>query len=329
MQTMNAKTAQELLRPSPLNATDAARLALEAVEALGPHAEGLGRVPLMQLLRRVLREGVDAVQQAEHTVSLKEAAWKSVEARQGRRAATLRDLRHYVRRILRVPGVESLPLRRITSRQCRDILQQAFGKSAHSYRKGRSILHSIFAFGYRQEWCDANPVDRVPAPVAAERPIHPLTLGEVRRLEQAVLLPEHRPMSLSLHLMLYCGIRPMEIQRLCPAEDIDREHKTVLIRSQTGKTGGGRLVPLRKAGRFAQDLRIPSNWAMRWRALRRAAGFDTWVPDVCRHTFATYHACYFRNLPALQLEMGHRDASLLQTRYILPSFHCHASAFWK
>ena len=41
--------------------------------------------------------------------------------------------------------------------------------------------------------------------------------------------------------------------------------------------------------------------------------------DVCRHTFASYHAAYLRNLPELQLEMGHRDASLLMTRYMAPA----------
>ena len=62
---------------------------------------------------------------------------------------------------------------------------------------------------------------------------------------------------------------------------------------------------------------------------RRAAGFRHWVPDVCRHTFATYHAAMFRNLPELQLEMGHRDTSLLRSRYMVPSSRKDAELFWK
>ena len=61
---------------------------------------------------------------------------------------------------------------------------------------------------------------------------------------------------------------------------------------------------------------LPRNWNRRWQALRRAAGFSHWVPDVLRHTFATYHACTFRNLPALQCEMGHSSTALLRTRYV-------------
>ena len=52
-----------------------------------------------------------------------------------------------------------------------------------------------------------------------------------------------------------------------------------------------------------------------------------WVPDVCRHTFATYHAAMFRNLPELQLEMGHRDTSLLRSRYMVPARRKDAEAF--
>ena len=50
---------------------------------------------------------------------------------------------------------------------------------------------------------------------------------------------------------------------------------------------------------------------------------------VCRHSFATYHAVLFRNLPELQLEMGHRDTSLLRSRYMVPAHRRDAVAFWR
>lgn len=80
-----------------------------------------------------------------------------------------------------------------------------------------------------------------------------------------------------------------------------------------------------------KDRIIPQGWNRKWQALRRAAGYrgNKWVPDVCRHTFASYHAAFFRNLPELQLEMGHRDASLLMTRYIAPALKKDAAAFWQ
>jgi integrase len=150
----------------------------------------------------------------------------------------------------------------------------------------------------------------------------------VERLEQAAELPEHRAMKTSLHLMLYCGLRPNEVARLRP-EDIQLQEKRVLVHPRTSKTGGGRMVPIRKSARLRGiRLRIPRNWQNRWRALRRAAGFTRWVPDVCRHTFASYHAAHFKNLALLQLEMGHSTITLLRSRYLNLPRTRHAHEFW-
>ena len=321
-------TARRLIRELPLDINDAARLILEATEALGERVNGLERREMLLLLRRVWNEGVRVVEAAEHTVSFEEATRQSIAARSGRRPATLRDLRHFTRRMLRVEGVAALPLRGMCAADCRRILAAAFGSSTHSYRKGRAILHSIFEYGRRMQWCGSNPVADVEAPRVQEREIVPLTLPEVERLEAAAEQPEHRAMRTSLHLMLYCGLRPNEVARLQP-QDIELPEKRVLIHPRTSKTGGGRVVPLRRAEKLCgARLRIPRNWQNRWRALRRAAGFTHWVPDVCRHTFASYHAAHFRNLPELQLEMGHSTPALLRSRYLnLPRTH-QAARFW-
>lgn len=316
-----------LLRELPLQSGDSARLILELYEALGDRAQGLSRLQLLELLRRVARAGLRAVDEAERTVCFEEAARRSVEARADRRPATKRDLRHFVRRMLRVPGIANLPLRTMRPEQCRSLLQTAFGASLHSYRKGRAILHSIFSYGKRQGWCEANPTDVIEAPRPEEKLIAPLTLEEVRRLEATAARPEHRCMQLALHLMLYCGIRPTEVRRLSPS-DIHWKERRVIIRPRTAKTGGGRVIPLRNARRLSSVLRrIPGNWRLRWRRLRRAAGFTHWQADALRHTFASYHAAHFRNLPALQYEMGHRDLALIRYRYATP-LPGRAASFW-
>lgn len=321
---MKTKIAIELIKSLPIELSDAVRLILECVEELGePYT---GRAALMQRLRQVVREGVAAVRAAEHTVCFEKAAWASVEHRQNRRPSTRRDLRCFVRRMLRVEGVGQLPLRKMTASHCRELLRRAFGSSANSYKKGRAILHSIFAFGIRREWCDANPVDRIEAPAISEQPIHPLSPAEVARLEAAARLPEHAPMRFSLHLMLYSGLRPHEVRRL-KAGDIHTAESEIIIRPAVSKTGGGRVVPLRSQPPAAAKL-IPANWEMRWRALRRAAGFRHWQADACRHSFASYHAAYVRNLPLLQCEMGHANLHLLRTRYVSPVASQSAGEFW-
>ena len=327
----NNKIAKELLEGVNLSASDLARLALETIESLGDLAQGLNRMELITLLRNTLREGVSVMKAAAHTVSLEEAAWASVNARQELRPTSRRDLRHFVRRILKVEGAATMPLRAITSAQCKKILAGAFGGSTSSFVKGRAILHSIFTYGMKQEWCDSNPVTRIDVPKVKEKAIVPLAPAEVEKLKEVAQRPEFRDMQLSLSLMLYGGIRPTEVSRL-QESDFDWENKQVIIRPSVSKTGGGRTVPLRGVrGIRKRDRHIPRNWNRKWHDLRRAAGYrgKSWVPDVCRHTFASYHAAYYRNLPELQLEMGHRDASLLMTRYMAPALRKDATAFWK
>ncbi len=326
---MYKRLEKELLREHSLRVMDAVRLTMECIEGLNTRAAGVSRGELICLLRRVIAAGIAEIQAEERTEIFEKVAWESVEARANRRPTTTRDLRHYVRRMLRVEGVGQMPLRRMTAAQCREILQKAFGQSVHSYRKGRVILHSIFAYGMRREWCDFNPVDRIDNPEVAERSIVPLNEEEVLKLNSMAATRRFRDMRFSLSLLLYSGVRPAEVERISP-EDVCWEERQVIIRSRNSKTGGGRVVPLRSLpGLRQQDCHVPPNWQKRWQALRRAAGFTHWVPDVCRHTFATYHAAYFRNLPELQLEMGHRDVSLLRSRYMAPALRKSAKEFWR
>lgn len=330
MHTTNSCELKEMLHGLPLTIPDAVRLIIEAVEELGSTAADDSRAELIMRLRLLFRKGADSLRREQHTVDFATAATHSLEARRDRRPTTQRDLRHFIRRMLRIEGLATRPLRSLSTEECRHILHEAFGNSAHSYRKGRAILHSIFAHGERQGWCSNNPVHPIQAPIPQEKSIPPLPLEAIRRLEQTARRPEHHSMQFSLILMLYAGVRPTEVQRIQPARDLLWSERQVLIRPSASKTGGGRVVPLRKAGKLKRAACvIPKNWATRWRQLRRDAGFTDWKPDTLRHTFASYHAAYFRNLPELQLEMGHRDAHLLYTRYVMPTKRRDATLFFR
>ncbi len=332
----------------PLEEGDVARLVLEALEEMPElrAAASQGREALMCSLRRVLRAGIVAVHEQEKTVSFAQAAEESLARRTaaGRRPTTLRDLRHFVRRLLRVPGLAETPLRSMGSAECRQALEQAFAGSAHSFRKGRAILHSIFAYGLRQGWCARNPVAAIELPRIEEKEIVPLSLAECRRLVETAKMPRFRDCLPALGLMLFAGVRPGEVARL-RWQDIRVAEGVLLIAARHSKTGGARRVELCAALRrllqrvarqtTGSQLLCPPSWGVRWRQLRQAAGFGRqsgvpWVPDVLRHTFASYHALTHRNLPALQLQLGHRDARLLLTRYLnLPALRKDGAArFW-
>ena len=327
---MKLKTEEILLEGLPVGTVDAARLMLEMAEALGERVKGLERRGMMQLVRRVVQLGIRQLEMEENTVSFEEAAWASVDARAGRRPTTRRDLRYYMRKFLRAEGIAGRPLRAISTKECAAVLRETCGSCPSTFKKGRMVLHSVFEFGIQQEWCDTNPVARIKVPSVEEKTIMPLTLEEVNRLEQTAMKPKHRDMRLSLNLMLYCGVRPTEVSRVKPEQDIDWHKKEVLIRPQTSKTGGGRVIPMRKAAHIpVQDRVIPTNWNNRWQKLRKDAGFNQWQADACRHTFASYHAMHFHNLPMLQQEMGHRNQNLLHTRYVTAFLDHNAAGFWR
>ena len=73
---------------------------------------------------------------------------------------------------------------------------------------------------------------------------------------------------------------------------------------------------LRRIQKPDHERIYPPNWRRHWAALHRETGFVNWQPDVLRHTFATHHLATFRSYAELQLEMGHRSAELLRTRYV-------------
>ncbi len=138
-------------------------------------------------------------------------------------------------------------------------------------------------------------------------------------------------MRFSLHLLLYNGVRTQEVARLSE-HHIQPEQGRIIIPAAGSKTGDGRALPLRKIKSLkGVSLRIPRNWQQRRLALRRAVGFAAgqWIPDVCRHTFASYHAAHFRNLGELQLEMGHRSTDLLRSRYLNLPATKDSKVFWE
>lgn len=323
--TEQEHAALAVLRSTGIDVLEAALVAKEALSL------SHGRV---RRARQCLQLGQEQLRLQEHTVTFRKAVETALEARRGRRPRTVIDFRYICKRLMnRNKGLAERRVRAITTADCERYLKTAFPNSPAQYKKARATLSGVFTTALRQGWCGSNPVVRVVIPTITETPIAPLTQQEVQRLEATATQPEHRDMQLSLHLMLYCGIRPTEVSRLDPERDIDRENGQVIVRPNTSKTGGGRVVPLRGGKRLRHaPLTIPKSWQRRWRELRQAAGFcgvHRWVPDVCRHSFASYHAAHFRNLQELQWEMGHRDVNLLRTRYVSPVSRQSARCFWQ
>ncbi len=196
--------------------------------------------------------------------------------------------------------------------------------SASQFNKARTMLHGLFEFALRREWCDKNPIKRIERKKVVEKEIQPLKLAETKRLIKTAQ-NESPVYAVVAALLVYTGIRPREVRRLT-WRDIDTEEKTITVRSQCSKTGGVRQVEIppvlnRVLIAHSRELKeekiCPTDWQRRWRKIRDNSGFrGRWVQDVLRHTYASFHAKNYADLPRLQLNMGHRDLSLLRFRYV-------------
>lgn len=303
-----------------VNESDIFRLFLEFTEIA--QATNSDRLKLIALFRKVMQAGLLSVQKENEVLSFREATILSIKAREHRRPSTLSDLRSYTGRFLKLAEWADRDVRQISQKDCRRLLETHFSKSGHVFHKAISILHSIFSYAIKRGCCDTNPVfgiDRMP--IKEER-IEILTIKQISSFMQALQADDMQCMQAAVRLMLCCGIRPGEVQRL-KWGDVDFRENVVYVDGLASKTGGARAVPLRGAAlgikQFKgnpESLIAPHNWINLWATLRRRAGIRHWQKDAMRHTFASMPLKRFHNIHLLQEEMGHRDSALLRTHYL-------------
>ena len=288
--------------------------------------------------KKIVYLGVEALRQQERTVSFGAAVKEALDARKDRRTRTVYDFRYFTRRFMkRCPGLARRKVRAISAQECAQYIEMAFD-TPRQRQKARLILSGVFGTAVKRGWCSENPVSKVEAPRVVEKQVPILSPQEIKDLRHTALAYQDGSCAAAVGMMLYAGIRPHEVARLTWAQ-VDLRERAIYILPQHSKTGGARRVTIHKpllrilrAHRRADGERIcPANWLRHWRELRRAAGWGgdkPWPQDALRHTFASYHLSHFRSYAGLQVEIGHRDATLLRTRYLCMN-GVHASAqFW-
>ena len=317
--------ALEVLRETGVDILEAALIAKTALEA------GRGRV---KRAVECITTGVETLRSREKTVTFERAVLEVLEERKDRRKRTLTDFRYIAKRFMRkCKGLAKRRVRGITPLECAEYLRQAFD-TPRQRNKARLILSGIFSTAMLHGWCAENPVRKVKPEKIEEKRIEILNNEEIERLTETAATYAQGACLAAVAIMLLAGVRPHECERLrwsdvrLPASVAEAPYAeatgVIVIAPQHSKTGGARCVtihpPLARILRHIQksdhERICPPNWRRLWAGLHKAAGFTHWQPDVLRHTFATHHLATFRSYAELQLEMGHRSAELLRTRYV-------------
>ena len=240
------------------------------------------------------------------------------------RPDSLRDIRSLGNKLIRGnPDLANRNFSEFSISDCESWLIQTF-HTPSQFNKGRAMLHALFEFALRHEWCERNPIKLVERKKVIEKEFKPLSLNETKRIITTSQTPKFKNCLPAIALLTYAGIRPREVRRL-KWRDIDLNENSITVRSQCSKTGGVRHVEICPALKdfLEQHKSEPDsylcskNWQRRWKNIRDSAGFKgQWVQDILRHTYASYHAKHFHDLSRLQLNMGHHDQNLLRSRYI-------------
>ena len=314
LSTSEELAAIEVLRQTGVDVLEAALIAKSALEA------GRGRV------KRTLdcfSAGVETLKMREKTVTFERAVMVALEERKNRRKRTLTDFRYIAKRLMkRCKGLAKRRVRSITPQECAGYLLQAFD-TPRQRNKARLILSGVFSTAVLHGWCSENPIRKTKPEKIEEKRITTLSKKEVIKLMSTAEEHDGGSCLAAVAIMLLAGVRPHECERL-RWSDVRLENGVIYISPQHSKTGGARCVTihpslakiLRRIQKADQERICPPNWRRHWAALHREAGFINWQPDVLRHTFATHHLATFRSYAELQVEMGHRSAELLRTRYV-------------
>ncbi len=292
-----------------------------------------GRGQFRRALRCIMA-GAEILKQEERTVSFAKAVEAAREARKMRRARTQSDFKYITSRFLkRCAGLAKRKIRGISIEQCREYIETAFTTPSQRI-KARAVLSGVFSTAVKRGWCDSNPVMYIEKEAVMEQRIRILSTKEIKELLATARKYEDGKCLAAVGLMLYAGVRPHEVTRLS-WEEIDISNKSICILPQHSKTGGARQLSIQPpllrilADCAKQNGRIcPPQWLFHWRKLRKLAGFTVWQQDTLRHTFASYHLHHFRSYTELQYEIGHRDSSLLRTRYVDMRGVEDSAAFW-
>ena len=310
-------SAKEVLGRATVSTLDSARFVRNILDAKPSDS----KLTDAQFVLKVIDVGLRHMRTKEMTFADGFALY--LKSKQHLRPDSVRDIRCIGNRLLRTsPEFGKRNFSELSVAECEEWLNAAFHTNPQ-FNKARTILHGLFEFAIRREWCDKNPIKRIERKKVVEKEIQPLKLAETKRLIKTAQ-NESPVYAVVAALLVYTGIRPREVRRLT-WRDIDTEEKTITVRSQCSKTGGVRQVEIPPvlnrlliAHKSESSSYIcPMDWQRRWRKIRDNSGFrGRWVQDVLRHTYASFHAKRYADLPRLQLNMGHRDLSLLRSRYV-------------
>lgn len=263
---------------------------------------------------------VQAQSQDTKTTSLEAAIKQLLVAKEqaGRRKRTIKGLRIYLNQFSK--GRESVPIDGIDVDALDKWFQERNEKPA-SKRSNIGRLSSLFSFAVRRGWMQSNPCNRLEKPILDKNPPKILTIEECEKV--LVFARDYRPVFLPwLVLALFCGLRPESECDKVLWEHINLNEQRLTISGAGTKVRLFRIVDLSKTPAVPwlnycreKKLRLGLSTKARSRYVKQMRDMlGWWVPDVLRHTAASYLCSHLGDNGKVAAMLGTSE-SMLHAHY--------------
>ena len=173
-------SAQEVLGKAKVSVLDSARFVRNILDAKPSDS----KLTDAQFVLKVIEVGLRNIRTKE--MSLSDGFALYFKSKQHLRPDSIRDIRCIGNRLLRTkPELAKRNFSELSVSECEEWLNAAF-HTPSQFNKARTMLHGLFEFALRREWCDKNPIKRIERKKVVEKEIQPLKLAETKRPEPNV-----------------------------------------------------------------------------------------------------------------------------------------------
>jgi integrase len=276
-----------------------------------------GRNDLLSIDRAELAEFRRWKLSAKSSRSTKDVAERFLQLKKTKSTRHLESITGDLRLFEKFVGEET-PIGTVTAERIQEFLDQRQVGERRKFNL-RAAIVSLFRWARRMSYLDdrtteaekVEPIERKPGEA------HILTPAQMRVL-LAKVTPEFLPW---LAIAGFAGIRSEEISPDNPKskspllwEDIDWEHKSIIVRAETAKTRQEREVPISDSlaewlapGRFSRGPVCPRQ-PSRHETARLGTFIGGWKHNALRDSFCSYRARITQNIPQVSYEMGNSPA---------------------
>ena len=162
-------SAKEVLGRATVSTLDSARFVRNILDAKPSDS----KLTDAQFVLKVIDVGLRHIRTNE--ISLADGFAIYLKSKQHLRPDSIRDIRCIGNRLLRTkPELGNRNFSELSVSECEKWLSQTFSTPSQ-FNKARTMLHGVFEFALRREWCDKNPVKLIERRRIIEKEISPLT----------------------------------------------------------------------------------------------------------------------------------------------------------